>query len=111
MFNIFWVMTFICVITLLKSLYECWTVSLFCRQHHQKRIRKFDYVYFVFMLYIDQYLVMSSYMTVPMIKVCHPEATQISSVSNSMSLVVRKPVFGVSDQVRHKPGCAVIEDG
>ena len=22
-----------------------------------------------------------------------------------MSLVVRKPVFGVSDQVRHKPGC------
>ena len=26
-------------------------------------------------------------------------------------LVVRKPVFGVSDQVRHKPGCAVTEDG
>ena len=24
---------------------------------------------------------------------------------NEMSLVVRKPVFGVSDQVRHKPGC------
>ena len=23
----------------------------------------------------------------------------------NMSLVVRKPVFGVSDQVRHKPGC------
>ena len=28
-----------------------------------------------------------------------------------MSLVVRKPVFGVSDQVRHKPGCTIIEDG
>ena len=27
-----------------------------------------------------------------------------------MSLVVRKPVFGVSDLVRHKPGCAVTED-
>ena len=28
-----------------------------------------------------------------------------------MSLVVRKPVFGVSDRVRHKPGFAVTEDG
>ena len=28
-----------------------------------------------------------------------------------MSLFVRKPVFGVSDQVRHKPGCAATEDG
>ena len=28
-----------------------------------------------------------------------------------LSLVVRKPVFGVSDQVRHKPGCTVIQDG
>ena len=27
------------------------------------------------------------------------------------SLVVRKPVFGVSDQVRHKPGCTATEDG
>ena len=30
---------------------------------------------------------------------------------NYMSLVVRKPVFGVSDQVPHKPGNAVTEDG
>ena len=30
---------------------------------------------------------------------------------SQMSLVVRKPVFGVSDQVSHKPGCAVTEDG
>ena len=28
-----------------------------------------------------------------------------------MSLFVRKPVFEVSDQVRHKPGCEVTEDG
>ena len=27
-----------------------------------------------------------------------------------MSLVVRKPVFGVSDQVRHRPGCTATED-
>ena len=28
-----------------------------------------------------------------------------------MSLVVRKPVFGVSDQVGHKSGCRHTEDG
>ena len=28
-----------------------------------------------------------------------------------MSLVLRKPVFGVSDQVPHKPGCTITEDG
>ena len=28
-----------------------------------------------------------------------------------MSLVLRKPVFGVSDKVPHKPGCAITEDG
>ena len=28
-----------------------------------------------------------------------------------MSLVPRKPVFGVSDQVPHKPGCTATEDG
>ena len=27
-----------------------------------------------------------------------------------LSLVVRKPVFGVSDQVRHKLGCTTTED-
>ena len=27
-----------------------------------------------------------------------------------MSLVLRKLVFGVADQVRHKPGCTVIEN-
>ena len=32
-------------------------------------------------------------------------------VKSFMSLVVRKPVFGVSDQVQHKPGCTAKEDG
>ena len=27
-----------------------------------------------------------------------------------LSLVVRKPVFGVSDQIRHKPSCTATED-
>ena len=35
----------------------------------------------------------------------------IVSVPIHLSLVMRKPVFGVSDLVRHKPGCAVTEDG
>ena len=28
-----------------------------------------------------------------------------------MSLIIRKPVFRVSDQVSHKPGCTATEDG
>ena len=32
-------------------------------------------------------------------------------IQGVLSLVVRKPVFVVSDQVRHKPGCTVTEDG
>ena len=32
-------------------------------------------------------------------------------VCNNMSLVVRKPVFRVFDQVRHKLGCTATEDG
>ena len=34
-----------------------------------------------------------------------------SSFHGHMGLVVRKPVFGVSDQVRHKPGYTATEDG
>ena len=30
---------------------------------------------------------------------------------SKLSLVMRKPVFRVSDQVRHKPGCTATEDG
>ena len=37
------------------------------------------------------------------------DKTEITN--GQMSLVVRKPVFGVSDQVRHKPGCAATENG
>ena len=33
------------------------------------------------------------------------------SKHSDMSCDVRKPVFGVSDQVRHKPGCTATEDG
>ena len=33
-------------------------------------------------------------------------------IAQLLSLVVRKPVFGVSDQVRHKSGCfTATEDG
>ena len=34
-----------------------------------------------------------------------------SAALNEMSLVVRKQVFGVSDQVPHKLGCTAEEDG
>ena len=33
------------------------------------------------------------------------------STFRKLSLVVRKPVLGVSDQVRHKPGCTATNDG
>ena len=36
---------------------------------------------------------------------------QIRNCTSHMSLIVRKPVFGVSDKVRHKPGCKATEDG
>ena len=38
-------------------------------------------------------------------------STLISMFDDKLSLVGRKPVFGVSDQVRHMPGCTVTEDG
>ena len=40
-----------------------------------------------------------------------PSFTYMNGFSCDLSLVVRKPVFGVSDQVQHKPGCTVTEDG
>ena len=36
---------------------------------------------------------------------------ELSPFRFTMSLVVRNPFFGVSDQVRHKPGCTTTEDG
>ena len=44
-----------------------------------------------------------------LIFICTPEE-QIRCVFDDMSLVVRKPVFGISDQVPHKPDCTVTED-
>ena len=40
-----------------------------------------------------------------------PITERFLSCRSNMSLVVRKPVFGVSDQVRHKLGCTATEDG
>ena len=39
------------------------------------------------------------------------KALSCSTQLSYMGLVVRKPVFGVSDLVRHKPGCTATEDG
>ena len=33
------------------------------------------------------------------------------TISTIVELVVRKPTFGVSEQVPHKPGCTATEDG
>ena len=43
----------------------------------------------------------------------HKQQTLFSNAHciQKLSLVVRKPIFGVSDQVGHKPDCAATEDG
>ena len=43
-------------------------------------------------------------------RICLRKFTKIH-LAVEMSLVLRKPVFGVTDKVRHKPGCAVTDDG
>ena len=47
----------------------------------------------------------------PLLPSCSCNPCVPSTSSRQMSLVARKPVFGVSDQVRHKPGCTTTEDG
>ena len=42
--------------------------------------------------------------------VTEPEVSRLAT-QYEMSLVVRKSVFGVSDQVPHKPGCTATQDG
>ena len=37
--------------------------------------------------------------------------SEVNCVFLNMSLVVSKPVFGISDQVPHKSGCIGTEDG
>ena len=39
------------------------------------------------------------------------QITMIAPCNRKTSLIVSKPVFGVSDQVRHKPVCTTTEDG
>ena len=40
-----------------------------------------------------------------------PNGGRMWQGQGKMSLVMRKPVFGVSDQVPHKPDCTATEDG
>ena len=40
-----------------------------------------------------------------------PFRTLYATEAYNLSLVVRKPVFGVSDQVPHKPGSTTTQDG
>ena len=35
----------------------------------------------------------------------------LSSMLHHLCRIVRKPVFGVPDEFRHKPGCTAAEDG
>ena len=41
----------------------------------------------------------------------HYSMLEFLCLNLNMSLVVRKPVFGVSDQAPHKPGCTATQDG
>ena len=43
--------------------------------------------------------------------IIYPPTNTVCGGGYNKSLVVRKPVFGVSEQVRHKPGCTATEDG
>ena len=47
----------------------------------------------------------------PMLRTIVSNWIMDAGVVEVMSLVVRKPVFGVSDQVPHKPGCTTTQDG
>ena len=44
------------------------------------------------------------------ITLCHKSGDLIGLLENAV-YIVRNPVFGVSDQVCHKPGCAITEYG
>ena len=45
------------------------------------------------------------------VHLCNLTSVFVVLCLDSMSLFFRKPVFGVSDLVPHKLGCAVTEDG
>ena len=44
-------------------------------------------------------------------KFCAELLKKLKGMSFCLSRMVRKPVFRVSDPVRHKPGCTATEDG
>ena len=54
----------------------------------------------------DDFMLLNSVME----EVCRRFDALIRQLQVYMSLVVRKPVFGVSDQVPQKPGCTATED-
>ena len=63
-------------------------------------------------LHLHVLCLMQSVQTPPLFLSLHGlGAHWLISETCKMSLFVRKPVFGVSDLVRQKPGCAAIEDG
>ena len=84
----------------------CEQMSKIISYYHQIRTFSLD---LVFHMYIHVYIYIYIYIYISVIHGFTDE--QIRCVSDNMSLVVRKLVFGVSDQVRHKPGCATTEDG
>ena len=56
---------------------------------------------FLFLIYFTNYVTNNVSLT----------SCRLRSARASMSLVVRKPVLGISDLIRHKPGCTAKEDG
>ena len=79
--------------------------------------------------YVEQYLVSYTDSVVVLNRLCHLNVLVYPSLARSrhsphcrqcyldclqishLSLIVRKPVFGVSDQVPHKAACTATEDG
>ena len=58
---------------------------------------------------VDMQVMISEYKNIERATVCHHKALHRFAYQYYMSLDARKPVFGVSDQVRHKPACTSSE--
>ena len=50
-------------------------------------------------------------LAIAVLKFRSPSVEKFTAFRYYLSLVVKKAVFGVSEQVQHKPGCTAIEDG
>ena len=78
--------------------------------HLQGKICSFDLPYFLFALCLFVIIVISNFDfeggTLVLIA-----SVDWSDAYLYLSLVVRKPVFGVSDQVPHEPACTATEGG